>query len=506
MRWDIIIPLALYLIILIGIAAWAFNQRQAVEVGGKSAEYYIAGRSLGWFLLVFTLLASAASAGTYIGGPGFGYEWGYGWVLAAMAQVPATLLVLGVLGKKFAIVARKLNALTLTDFLRHRYESHAVVILASIGIVASLMVYMSAQFVGGARILEAITGVPYIWVIIIFAGMVAFYTSVGGFRADTLSDAVQGVIMLLGGVILWIAVLSTTGGMTDVTGELRERHPDLLTLPGAGDFTILLLFSFFVVFGLVPAALPHLTVRAMSYRDTASVHKAIYIGPIIMTIFTLGFIGMGPVARVFYPELAVGDLAVPRMMMDVLPGVVAGALFAAPMAAIMSTVDSMILVVSSAIIRDLYMNYFNPRLPDASASRLGSWTSLTLGVIVVLISLRPPQLLEYLILFAIGGLASTLFIPLVAGLYWKRANATAAVLGMVGGMGGYVFFRVFVPDLPIDPLPISLVISGALYLVGAYLGPPPRREVLVKFWGTQEEIDRIVGVEAPQVGGMARRT
>lgn len=505
MRWDIIIPLAIYLIILIGIATWAWNKRQAVQVGGKSADYYIAGRGLGWFILVFTVLASAASAGTYIGGPGFGYEWGYGWVLAAMAQVPATLLVLGVLGKKFAIVARKIHALTVTDFLRHRYESNAVVILASLGIVASLMVYMSAQFVGGGRILEAVTGIPYVWVVVIFAGIVAFYTSVGGFRADALSDTLQGVIMLVGGVILWIAVLSATGGMTNVAGELKQRHPELLTLPGAGDFSILLLFSFFVVFGLVPAALPHLTVRAMSYQDTASVHRAIYTGPVIMAIFTLGFIGMGPVARVFFSDLPVGDLGVPRTIMEVLPGWVAGALFAAPMAAIMSTVDSMILVVSSAIIRDLYMNYFNPRLSDYSASRLGSWTSLILGVIVLLISIRPPQLLEYLVIYAIGGLASTLFIPLVAGLYWKRANATAAVLGMVGGMGGYIFFRAFVPTLPFDPLPITLAISGALYLVGAYLGPPPRREALVKFWGTQEEIDRIVGAEAPQVG-MVRRT
>jgi sodium/pantothenate symporter len=73
------------------------------------------------------------------------------------------------------------------------------------------MVYMSAQFVGGGRILEAVTGVPYTWVVIIFAGMVAFYTSVGGFRAGAISHAVQDVIMLVGGVILWIAALSATG-------------------------------------------------------------------------------------------------------------------------------------------------------------------------------------------------------------------------------------------------------------------------------------------------------
>jgi sodium/pantothenate symporter len=83
--------------------------------------------------------------------------------------------------------------------------------LAAIGIVASLMVYMSAQFVGGARILQEITGVPYVWLVIIFAGIVAFYTSVGGFRADAISDALQGVIMLFGGVVLWIAVLAATG-------------------------------------------------------------------------------------------------------------------------------------------------------------------------------------------------------------------------------------------------------------------------------------------------------
>jgi hypothetical protein len=79
------------------------------------------------------------------------------------------------------------------------------------------------------------------------------------------------------------------------------------------------------------------------------------------------------------------------------------------------------------------------------------------------------------------------------------------ILGMVGGMGGYICFRALAPEFPIDPLPITLAISGVLYLIGAYLGPPPRREALVKFWGTQEEIERIVGAQAPEVG-MARRT
>jgi sodium/pantothenate symporter len=98
-NWDILVPLFAYLLLMAGIGAWAYAQRLRVSAGHKTEQYYLGGRSLGWVVLVFTLLASAASAGTFIGGPGLGYSGGYGWILVSMFQVPTAFVVFGLLGK-----------------------------------------------------------------------------------------------------------------------------------------------------------------------------------------------------------------------------------------------------------------------------------------------------------------------------------------------------------------------------------------------------------------------
>lgn len=494
MRWDVILPLVAYLLILIGIASWAFRRRRAASAEAKSAQYYIGGRSLGWIVLVFTILASAASAGTFIGTPGLVYDEGYGWLIAVMGQGPAAFLALGLLGKKFAILGRKLGAVTVVDFLRHRYESPVVVALASIGIIIFLMAYMVAQFTGGGRIIQAITGIPYVWVVVIAAGVLTLYTALGGFLADAVSDTLQGIIMLVGGVVLWIVILTAVGGMGSVTTTLRNEAPELLLLPGAGDFTTRTLFSYFILFGLMLAVLPHIAVRSMSYRDTTAMHRAMYMGPVIMALFTLGFTTMGLVARARFPNLETGDLAVPELTLQLLPGPLAGALLAAPLAAIMSTVDSMLLVVSSTIVRDLYVNYVRPSTPDRKAAALGSGVSALLGLVVFVLALDPPKYLEYLVIFAIGGLGSMFFVPMLAGLYWKRGNTLAAILAMAGGLVTYIVAtQWFTPlALGMQPAVVATLASGLLYLVGTYVGRPPAEETIIKFWGSQRDVQDVL--------------
>lgn len=497
-QWDITVPLLAYLAVLLGITWWAFRQRRKAAKGNKAAQYFLGNRQLGWGVLIFTLLSSAASAGTFIGGPGLGYEYGYAWVLVVIGQVPTGFLVLGVLGKKFAIVARKLGALTVTDFLRHRYEHPAVVLIASVGVVVFLIAYMVAQFVGGARILQSLTGVPYEMLLVMFGGIVLLYTTFGGFLADAVSDSVHGVVMLGGGILLWVVLLSTVGGMQPVATRLQSDHPDLLTLPGPGGFTVALMLSTFTLLGLFAPASPHVAVRAMSYRDSRTMHRAMIAAPIIMAVFSLGFVTMGPVARVFGPEGAVGDLALPRMMVDLLPGPVAGIVLAAPLAAIMSTVDSMILVVSSAIVKDVYAGFVRPRTSDTTLSRGGSVVSLLLGVVVLLFSLRPPPYLQHLVLYALGGLAAVILVPLVAGMYWKRGNTTGCVASMIGGMGWYVVVQQWVPSLALgmDPVVGAVAVSAILYVAGAYFGRPPSRDAVAKFWGTNEVVQEVLRREA----------
>ncbi len=219
---------------LLAIAWWAYDKRSDAPEGGRTVDYYLGGRNLGWFVLVFTMLASAASAGTFVGGPGLVYQGGYGWVLVSVFQVPTAFIALALLGKKFAILSRKLDLVTVTDFLRHRYEHPAVVITASVGVVVFLVAYMVPQFVGGARVLQAVTGVNYNTLLIVFAGVVLIYTAFGGFLADAISDTLQGVIMLLGGVVLWIVLLVAAGGLGPINAEVAEHRRRAVRAARAG--------------------------------------------------------------------------------------------------------------------------------------------------------------------------------------------------------------------------------------------------------------------------------
>jgi sodium/pantothenate symporter len=231
--------------------------------------------------------------------------------------------------------------------------------------------------------------------------------------------------------------------------------------------TVPMLFSFWVLLGVPLVVLPHVAVRGMAYKDSRAMHTAMMVGPLIMTVFTLGFTAMGPVARVFFPDLQVGDLAVPRMILQVVPGWVAGGLFAAPLAAIMSTVDSMLLIVSGSIVRDLYVDYVKPDVGHDTQARLSGAVTFGAGVVVLLLSFRPPDFLEYLVLFAIGGLEAALLWPLLLGLYWKRGNALGAGLSSLAGLATYIVTgQLFDTPFGMDPVVVSLAVGLAAHWRG----------------------------------------
>ena len=134
MNAAVLIPLAGYLLLTMGIALWAQRSGKHSDSRNVLEEYFIGGRSMGGFVLAMSIIASYTSASSFVGGPGVAYTLGLGWVLLAMIQVPTTFLTLGVLGKRFAILGRRIHAVTITDFLHARYRSDAVVIICSIAL------------------------------------------------------------------------------------------------------------------------------------------------------------------------------------------------------------------------------------------------------------------------------------------------------------------------------------------------------------------------------------
>ncbi|MGI6431621.1 MAG: sodium:solute symporter family transporter [Synergistaceae bacterium] len=192
-RTGMIFPLVIYLAFIMGIAFWGnARSRKKTDTAGFMEEYFIGSRSMGGFVLAMAVITTYISASSFVGGPGVAYKVGLGWILLSMIQVPTAFLTLGVLGKRFALIARRTKAVTITDFLRARYNSDYVVIAASIALLVFFMASMLAQFIGGARLFESITGYSYRTGLIIFGITVIIYTTVGGFRAVVLTDTDPG--------------------------------------------------------------------------------------------------------------------------------------------------------------------------------------------------------------------------------------------------------------------------------------------------------------------------
>lgn len=403
---------------------------------------------MGGFILAMTMMATYGSASSFIGGPGVAYNTGLGWVLLAMAQLPAGYFVLMVLGKKFAIVARRIEAITLIDFLKKRYDSHTIVILSAISIIIFLFASMTAQWVGGARLIESLTGLSYTNALLIFAVAVLAYVIIGGFRAVALTDALQGSIMIVGTVILLIATVIAGGGVDTIMQGLVAENPNLVTPFGAEqNLTPLYVSTFWILIGLGVIGLPQIAVRAMSYKDSKSLHKAILIGTIGIGTIMFGMHLIGVFARPVMPGIEVGDKVMPLLTLEVLPPVLAGIVLAAPMAAIMSTVNALLILVSSTVVKDIYLNYINPKASDKQIKNRSFWVTSIIGIAVVIFAVKPPELLIMLNLFAFGGLESAFLWSVVFGLYWKKANKYGAISSMIVGLTLYIVIYRFAENI-----------------------------------------------------------
>ena len=472
-----VIPVVLYLAMSFGVALWARKKAESTKSSkGFIEDYFIGGRSMGGIVLAMTIIASYTSASSFVGGPGVAYKLGLSWVLLAMIQVPTTFLTLGILGKRFAIVARQTDSVTITDFLRARYKSDAVVILCSVALIVFFMAAMLAQFIGGARLFQTVTGYPYIVGLALFGISVVLYTAIGGFRAVVLTDAIQGIVMVVAVVVILLAVINAGGGMEKCIQSLKAIDPGLITPTGPKDavpqpFTL----SFWVLVGIGILGLPQTTQRCMGYRDSKAMHDAMIIGTLLIGFMILCAHLAGTLGRAILPELPAGDLAMPSLIVELLSPFWAGVFIAGPLAAIMSTVDSMLLLVSAAIIKDLYIHYrLNgdaSRMTLLSIKRMSLICTVVVGLMVFVAAIEPPDLLVWINLFAFGGLEAAFLCPIVIGLYWEKGNSTGAISSIAIGVGTFIVLTIMKPAMggvhAIVPTTLASLIA---FVLGSYAG------------------------------------
>ncbi len=479
-----------FLAVLIGVTVYSGRIMAAVKVREYVTEFYVAGRGFGAVIVAMMIAAGLCSAGTFLGGPGLVWILGSAFALIGIAQVFMNFYVLGEFGKKIGIIARRINAQSFVDIFVYRYEKNPFVVLGTvIAIVVFLGAYSSAQFVGGARVLEVITGFPYGWGLLLYGGIVVLYTTFGGLRGAALAILVQGSVMTIASLILVSAAVIHTGGIAATFQTILSRTPDWITPTGAAHLSLPYIASLWVTFGLAIFALPHGFMSGLVYKSTKALHRGIIIGGALVILWTVGLTIMaGVTGRALNPELAIPDHSLPLLAFASMPSGLAGIVLAGVAGAIQSTVGVMLIVISSSLVKNVYATYINKQASPELMKKVTMSVTGAIGVIIFGTAFAAPPALEMIIIFAIGGLASAFFVPLLA-LYWPRGNQYGAVAAIFGGMIYYMVAKQVVASIALgmDPIVMSIVVSLILMVVVSLLTPKPSRETLQLFWGRSKD-------------------
>lgn len=437
-------------------------------------KYFMGSRGMNGIVLAMTTVATYASVSSFISGPGAAamtYGFSQAWV--AGVQVGAAFLVLGILGKKFAVVSRKTGAVTVAGYLKVRYKSDALVILTTVIMLVFFVTQMIAQFMGGATLIESMTGLPYWLSLVIFAGVVILYTAFGGFSAVVITDTLQGIIMLIGTFLFLFFVVKNLGDFDTMALTLNENLPGWDTLTGTG-YTPGSLLSFWVLVGVGVIGLPQTAVRGMGFKDTRSLHSAMLIGTITAGVLMIGMHvgGAWAGALIGGQEFASSDYVIPAVIQQIMPVGVAGIFLAAPMAAVMSTVSSLLILASASIVKDLWGTYIVKDNPAKKAkfqkhiSTSSFAVTLLIGILVFVLTLTPPDIIFWVNLFAMGGLECCFFWPIVGGVFYKKGNRQAAMASSVIGVLVYVISYQFKLTIwGVNSVVWGLLLGGIAYFV-----------------------------------------
>lgn len=436
-------------------------------------KYFMGGRGMNGFILAMTTMATYTSVSSFISGPGAaGMTYGYAQAWVAAVQIPVTFLTLGILGNKLALVSRRTGAVTIAGYLRARYKNDLLVIVTSLLMVAFFMAQMVSQFTGGATLIQSITNLDYRVSLVIFAAVVIIYTAFGGFTAVVITDAIQGLIMCVGTFLLLFFVLRAGGGIQGIDAGLKENLPgvyDNLTAvykPGT-------LLSFWILVGFGTLGLPQTAVRSMGFKNTKSLHQAMLIGCItcIFVIVGMHIAGTWAGALVDTDNLPTSDYFIPSIVQSIMPVGLAGIFLAAPMAAVMSTVSSLLILASAAIVKDLWRTYVvrDDRVKiekyNKNVVKISVGVTFVIGIVTMLFTMDPPDIIFFLNLFAMGGMECAFFWPLVGGLFWKKGTGEAAAASSIGGVAVYVFCYYNVAVAGINAVIWGLLAGGILYFI-----------------------------------------
>ena len=416
----------------------AFGIYSARFAHHTSSDFFLARRGLGAWVAALSASASAESGWVTLGLVGMGFKTGVG----ALWIIPGTLLAFLfnwiVIAPRLRRISDRNEAITLLDVLAGSFHGTPAKLIRWLGIVViviMLTTYVAAQFTAAAKTFQATFSWGYIPGVIAAAAIVIVYTVVGGFRAVAWTDVVQAAFMIAAMVLLPFMLVVYMGGFEVLWSRLLAIQEPSLVDPLAGK-TGLALVGFFTLWLGIPLGYPgqpHVLIRFMATRDARAIKQASFISTAWVFFLFTGAVLLGIAARGWYGDMSDPEKVLPIVAMELLPGVLAGMVIAAVMAAVSSTADSQLLVSASSVSHDLYVRLLNRRPSQMSRMMIHRGTVMLIGFAALLVALSDYRVIFHFVLYAWTGLGSAFGPGLILTLLWKRTTGWGVFSGMVVG-------------------------------------------------------------------------
>lgn len=410
-------------------------------------------------MVAFSARATGESAWLLLGLTGLGAMVGVSAFWVVLGEVIGVTVSWFFMAEKFKKFTDKYNSITIPDYLVSRFKpkTNTLRIIAATALSLFVIIYVSAQIDATGTAFESFLGWNYYTGAIVGFLIVLTYIFSGGFVAVAWSDLFQGLIMLIGLVGLPIVAYFSISSDVSISQELTKLDPSFLNIWGEGGFTTINLFTIlgFVFIGLGFMGSPQLFVRFMSIKSVSEIKKGRWVA-IVFTILTdscavlIGIFGRYLLTSIdANPEDILGNGAqnvLPLLVEKIMPLTLIGLYIAAVLSAIMSTIDSLLVVASSAISRDFYQQIYKPKKTETELARISRLITLSLAVFALIIAMivavtAPGRTIFWFVIFGWSGIAATFCPTIILSLFWKKFNTNGAIASMITGFLSVPIFK-----------------------------------------------------------------
>ncbi|MCX7786140.1 MAG: sodium/solute symporter [Spirochaetes bacterium] len=429
-----ILLLTVFLVAMVVIGVWGMRKTSTL------GDFFLGGRSVGPWISAFAYGTSYFSAVLFIGFAGK-LGWGFGlhalWIGLGNALF-GSLLAWLVLGRRTRIMTQNLDVMTMPEFLMERFGGRYIKILAAIIIFMFLLPYSASVFKGLGHLFEATFHISYDVALLIMIGITGVYLVLGGYFAITLTDFIQGIIMLAGSITMVFVLAGKHGGIGASAMQVLQKYP--LHLPTAKQPPMLLLGALVFMTSFGTWGLPQMVQKFYAVKSEGVIKKAALVTAVFALVIGLSAYFTGALSHLFYDQVPLvnGKPAFDRLIPDLLtrnlPEPLMAVILLLILSASMSTLSSLVLVSSSAIAIDLYKGHVNPAVSKENSLYMMRFLSALFIIISYFIARYDFAIIITLMSLSWGTVAGSFMAPFLYGLFWKRATLAGVYAGMFTGL------------------------------------------------------------------------